>query len=269
MRIFIGSFLLIVILSCNKKVDIKLPDYEPELVVEMYLQQGKPLRCLLTQSLPYANRTINSMVNDALVVLSDGKNIDTLKYIETEDAETGRWYNYYNPARINADTTVIYTLTIKDEKNRTLSGSTSFYQRVVHIDSLQSRPAVNKKDSFSVGVVIKDPPAEDNYYRFLVTKKLNDFSVGSDPTDISISDISFNGKSYSFFSEPNYKKNDTVLVRTYSLTKEHFNYLQSTAGARSSIFNPFAQTSQIKSNVTGGLGIFTTIRFDQKRIVIK
>ena len=45
--------------SCDKVVEVDLPEYEHELVLEMYLEKGKPLRCLLTESLPYTDTAIN------------------------------------------------------------------------------------------------------------------------------------------------------------------------------------------------------------------
>ena len=71
--------------SCDKVVEVNLPSYEQELVVEMYLEKGQPLRCLLIESLPYTDTAINKPVNDALVIVSDGSNKDTLKHQLNQD----------------------------------------------------------------------------------------------------------------------------------------------------------------------------------------
>jgi hypothetical protein len=267
MRLLTIGLLIIVLLSCNKIITIELPAYESQIVVEMYLEEGKPLRCLVSESLPYTDTAISRELNDAMVIFSDGSVNDTLVNIINEDTETGRWYNYFNPGIMLADSTKTYTIKISDSSNRLVTGTTQFSQRIISIDSINIRSSANEPDSFSVGIIISDPGISDNYYRFLITKKLNDFN--SEDTDFFLSDLSFNGNSFSFYSNANYARNDTVLVRVYSLLKEYYDYLQSTENARNSNFNPFTQPALIKSNVKGGLGIFTAIRYDQRQIMIR
>ena len=267
MRLLTIGLLIILSISCNKIITIELPAYKPQIVVEMYLEEGKPLRCLVSESLPYTDTAIDRELNDAKVIFSDGSVNDTLVNIANEDTETGRWYNYLNPRIMVADSTKTYTIRIADSSNRVVTGTTHFSQRIISIDSISIRSSVKKPDSFSVGIIISDPAISDNYYRFLVTKKMNDFS--SEDTDFFLSDLSFNGNSFSFYSDADYTRNDTVLVRVYSLLKEHFDYMQSTDNARNSNFNPFTQPAMIKSNVKGGLGIFAAIRYDQRRITIR
>jgi len=266
MRFFAGIVLIVIFFSCNKVIDVQLPPYTSELVVEMYLEDGKQLRCAVSESLPYTDTGINKPVDSALVIFSDGTHSDTLKNVVTEDYETGRTYNYFSPEILVADNSKTYSLYVSDGK-RSVTGTTTFSQPVVAIDSIDVRATVNKKDTFSIGVIISDPPKTNNYYRFLITKKLNDFI--SEPTDLSVNDNSFNGKQYSFYTEPAYARNDSVIVRVYSLQKEHYDYIQSTRDARSSNFNPFSQPALIKSNVSGGIGIFTSIRFVQRLVIIK
>jgi len=253
--------------SCNKVVDVKVPAYESQITVEMYLQDGAILSCLLSESLPYTDTAINRSLDSALVVFSDGQRSDTLANASRMDMETGRWYNYVHHRRMAADAGKTYTLTITDKNNRKVTATTRFSKEQVKIDSLSIRRSENNPDSFSLGVVFTDPVATENYYRALVIKDLNDYKT--EHTDLVFNDVAFNGKPYSFFSEQPYAKNDTVTVRIYSLTKDHFEYLQSTNNARISNFNPFTQPSRIASNITGGLGIFTSTRFDQRKVIIR
>jgi hypothetical protein len=237
------------------------------MVVEMYLEEGKPLRCLLSESLPYTDTAIVRPLNNATVVLSDGDTRDTLKFRINQDTVTGRFYNYYNDKVVPLNTTRNYSLTIRDSTGRVLLGSTGFLQKVIPIDTVLSRPSAANVDTFSVGVSITDPVQVENYYRFVVARKLH--KIHRDITDFVLNDISFNGKPFSFYSEADYAKNDTVVIRVYALSKEHYDYLQSTDDARGSNFNPFSQPGRIKSNVRGGIGIFTAIRFDEKRTIVR
>ena len=266
MRLFLASVIMIFFFSCDKSIQVTLPPYESEYAIEMYLEQGKPLRCLIIESLPYTDTAINKPVENALVMISDGMRTDTLSYLINQDKSTGRFYNYYNPQIVSYDTTKVYTLTITG-KNQKITGSTNFSQTKTFIDSLITRESLNQADSFSIGVIISDAPDKENYYRFLVGRNINTFT--SDPTDIRVSDVSFNGKPFSFFSEPDFAINDTVTIRIYSLHKEHYQYLESIGNARRSNFNPFSQPSRIKSNVNGALGIFTTIKYTEQEIIVK
>jgi hypothetical protein len=265
MRVFLAC-VMILFISCDKAIDVKLPPYEQELVVEMYLEPGQPLRCLLIESLPYTDTAINKPVNDAVIVISDGYRNDTLTYQRNQDQHTGRFYNYFNPRLVTGDSNKVYILTVFN-KTRRVTAHTRFSERIVPIDSMIVKESVNEKDSFSVGVAISDPISQENYYRVVIGKDFNLF--GTDITDLRTNDISFNGKSFSFFSDADFARNDTVMVRVYSLHKDHFNYLESIGNARRSNFNPFAQPGLIKSNITGGLGIFTTISYIERKILVR
>jgi hypothetical protein len=258
--------MLTTLLSCDKIIDVELPQYDSELVVEMYLEQGEPLRCLLTESLPYTDTAINKPVNDAVVIFSDGTTNDTLAYKINQDIVTGRFFNYYHPKIITADSNKIYTLTVVGHSKK-VTASTTFSQRISTIDSLIVKESTSEEDSFSVGLAFTDPADTENYYRILIGKEINHFN--SDPSDFRISDISFNGKQFSYFSEPDFAVNDTLTVKIYSLTRDHYEYLESAGNARRSNFNPFSQPGRIKSNIDGGLGIFTSIRYREEKIIIK
>ena len=267
MRAVGGVILLIIVFSCNKVVQVTLPLYESEITLEMYLEKGHQLKCLLSESLAYTDSSINKPLDSALVIFSDGTNSYTLQNKVLQDWETGRVYNYFNPRILTPDMTKTYSITITDKHNRKVTATTHFLSAITAIDNVVAKQSVNNPDSFSLGIIFNDPSKIDNYYRLLVAKKLTDFNAGQ--TDLLLNDIGFNGQSYSFFSEPEYARGDSVTIRLYSLQKEYYDYIKSAEDARSSNFSPFVQPAWIKSNVTGGLGIFTAITFDQREIVVR
>ena len=266
MKLILVSLMAILFLSCDKVIEVDLPAYEPELVLEMYIEKGQPLRCLLIESLPYTDTAINKPINDALVIFSDGLKNDTLKFLVNQDMSTGRFYNYFNPKLVVGDPAKTYRIKIVGN-NKTVVGQTNFSQQKIAIDSLMVKESVNEADSFSVGIAFSDPGEVSNYYRLLIGKTISYF--GSDPTDLRMNDISFNGKSFSYFSEPDFAKNDTITARIYSLHKDHYEYLESMGNARRSNFNPFSQPGRIKSSISGGLGIFTSLVYTEQKIVIR
>ncbi len=75
--------LLSILTACTKEVEIDLPGYKEQLVVDGRIETGMPAIVLLTKTSDVYTTTnfesyLNSFVDDAIVVLSDGTQIDTL-----------------------------------------------------------------------------------------------------------------------------------------------------------------------------------------------
>jgi Domain of unknown function (DUF4249) len=251
------------LMACSQAIDLNLPVYEPKMVIEFYLEDKQPLRCLLQESVTYTDITPSQLIDDALVVLShQGKN-DTLTNQRLVDRKMGKAYNYANTKIFQAQLDVVYELYIKDKRGREMRGETKFL-RAIPIDSVVYKL---KEDSVSAGMLFKDPAQEVNYYR-LVAYPEREIIREQDTWDISLRDLIFNGQSFSFFTGYSFAKGDTIVGRLYNLTADHFEFSESVQHAQRANGNPFAQPANIRSNVVGGLGIFTAITFDEQRLVI-
>lgn len=249
--------------ACNQTIDLNLPVYEPKMVVEFYLEDKQPLRCLLQESVAYTDVKPLQLIDSALVILSyQGKN-DTLTNQRLVDRKMEKAYNYVNTKVFRAQLDVTYKLYIKDKRGREMRGETKFL-RAVSIDSIVYK---FKKDSVSAGMLFKDPAQEVNYYR-LVAYPEREIIKRQGTWDIRLRDLIFNGQSFSFFTGYSFSKGDTIVGRLYNLTANHFEFSESIQNAKSANGNPFAQPANIRSNVVGGLGIFTAITFDEQRLVI-
>lgn len=94
--ISIFTAVMIALGSCNleKEIDLNLPLYDGQLVVECYLEPGKPFNLLLTQSSgffePFSLETeqflSDLLVNDAQVQIEHGG--------ETYDLEQGLFFRF-------------------------------------------------------------------------------------------------------------------------------------------------------------------------------
>ncbi len=252
--------------SCNKNIAVKLPGYDSELAVEMYLEDNTTLKCLLTESLPYSSDTISKKVAHAKIIFSDGTETDTLYTAEIYEYESGRLYNYGCRKKFRGEDTKTYSLKIVDSAGRTVTATTKVPPEAVKIDSLiYSRPDASGR--YSATFSFKDPSNTENYYRAIIGKGINNYKASS--TDKIFSDATFSGQRFSVTSETAYQKGDTITVRLYTLLKEHYDYLQSFDNARVSTYNPFVQPASVKTNIKGGQGIFTAIRYVDRQIVIK
>lgn len=70
-------FALIAACNLERDIDINLPEYESEIVVESYIEPGKPLRALVTESLSYTELPSPTPLDEnALVtVVADGQEL--------------------------------------------------------------------------------------------------------------------------------------------------------------------------------------------------
>jgi hypothetical protein len=74
-KILIFIFAIAVFASCNleKEIDLNLPEFESQLVVECYLEPGKPYRANIFQTTSYYAPTsdlFNSVVQNATVIIT-------------------------------------------------------------------------------------------------------------------------------------------------------------------------------------------------------
>ncbi len=267
--------------SCDaltKEIEVVLPPYESELVVECYLEVGKPYRLALTQTERFLtldpNSLLNNIITSATVVVSHSGIKDTLRFAPQQDPESKKLFNFASTSLVPADYNSTFDLYIKDSKNRTLVGQTKL-MRKVDLSRLEwrFRPDTALALAFSK---IYDQPVEKNYYRLIINDS-TDYRRNQSKTpprdgfanqDFLVTDDFSTNDTVRVGGPFQFPKGDTVHIWFYHLTLQHFNYTTSVQNAISSNGNPFGQPSPIKSNVKGGLGIFTGIAFDKQiRIV--
>lgn len=255
---------IILLTACNQVVELNLPKYENQLVMEFYLEDGLPLRAAIQESINYTDTALISIVSNALVVLSYNNQNDTLLNAFEFDSRLGKVYNYTNPKIMQLQENVTYSVYVKDQIGRELRGTTT-YKKPIVIDSAFFR--YNDAGKASAVAVFQDPANETNYYRLLSFKD-SIVPTSGDRWDARFRDITFNGEQFSFNTGFSYLPGDTVISTLYSLTPEHYFFSESAGAARGANFNPFGQPAAIKSNVTGGIGIFTTLSYDRRIMIV-
>lgn len=256
------SFLLS---GCSKEIQLDIPEYEPKMVLEFYLEDNKSLNCLLQESINFTDTSRFKLIDNALIVLSYNGTKDTLANRFNFDLKFEKFYNYHNPKIIQLEPNVEYEVYVRDTRGREMRGRTRLMASVP-IDTLTYN--FNSKNKASVGLVFNDNGNTKSNYRIVAYK--DDFIVKQDSIwDITFSDLLFNGKQFSFYTGYAYDPGDTVTSRLYHLTDEHNNFRESVSNAQSSNGNPFGQPANIISNVSGGLGVFTTVIYTEKKIVIR
>ena len=267
MKSYVSTVLILAWLlsSCTKEIELDLPDYQPKMVLEFYLENNASLSCLLQESLVFTDTTPFRLINNALVVLSHEGINDTLENTIYFDEKFNKVYNYHNPKIIQLQPNVEYEVYVKDDKGREMTGRTRLNE-VIPIDSLLYN--YNSSNKAAVGLIFRDNGSTKNFYRIVAFEDKPVISE-EDVWDITFNDDLFNGDQFSFYTGYAFDPGDTITGRLYHLTNEHNSFTESVNNAQASNGNPFAQPANIISNVTGGIGVFTTLVYSEKKVIVQ
>lgn len=268
---------LVFLAACNltKDVDINLPDYDRQPVVECYLEPGKPFRLLLTQSYSFfdpfgldSSFLNKTLLQGALVTISYNGQTDTLVNQLAFESNPVKIFNYVGSKIVPATVGVDYVLNITLENGSTITGQTSMLPPVP-IDSVVVTWSPESDTLARVLTYITDDLSKPNYYR----RMLHYSSLDTFPEqDFLVNDRISTNALIAFGTGYELTRGDTVFNTIFHITKDYSDYVESYQLAIAGSGNPFAQPSRIKSNVSGNanpLGIFTCLVYDRDTTIIE
>lgn len=278
-KLLVQFCLIFTCLQCRQAQDIDLiqPYYTGKLMAECYLEPGKGYRMLLTESVGYLEPAIAKPVFDALVTIKYKNRTDTLFYnsqfINVNDSI--KYYNYTNTkVKVPRDYEGEFDLFIRDRKGRVATATTTIAKQAI----IDSAKILTENGARSGYVYLKDDQKMIKYYRFIVFQESNQGfetqSTISDNQQIKLSpyifsnlkQIVFKSKN-DFFIDNKGKLLDTLAIRSIEINKDYYDFITSVRNAQVANGNPFAQPASIRSNITGGVGIFTG--FDPAVVLLK
>ncbi|WP_139923825.1 DUF4249 domain-containing protein [Hymenobacter sp. DG01] len=256
--------------SCGlqKDIDVELPAYPAQLVVEAYLENGRLPRIAVSESVPYLAEPQVQVPTDVTVVLTRPNGTrDTLRYAPGLNMSTDKAYTHSGRTRLVARPGDVFQLEAYDTRGRRVTGSATM-PALVPIDNIQwqfdTQPAERRQAYLTVK--FQDPAATTDYYRFQVHKS----SLGHDPdVEYTVEDRLTNGQAITLGTSYEFKANDTLFVTLYHLDRPYYQFLQSVQDARNANGNPFAQPSAVRSTVTGGVGVFTVLSYQRQRVILR
>jgi hypothetical protein len=262
-RFLLTGVLGIVLFSCGnfeKEVEVKLPEFHSQLVVEAYISRNEKVMVAVMETRDYFSEATLPFVNDATVILTHGTNTYTLKKNDKPDLLNLKWFNYMLPGpndtlQLKAGDEI--QIQVSDPKGRIATAQTRWMDPVP-LDSVTH--SYNSQNKALLLAHFTDP-AGTTYYRFRA-RKLNDTAEEFVPDYFSDDNI-FQGQKTTFGTGYNYEKGDTVEVTLYTINRDYYDFLSTANAASSANGNPFAQPAAIKSNVKGGTGIFTVLPFQR------
>lgn len=276
--ILILTFVSMFFYQCESDIDIDLPPTKNQVVIDGVIEYGKFARVTVSKAIPYFSEfsltpagISDLFYTDAIVVLTDGVNVDTLTFAVDPQYFPPVFYQGTNPL-LKGKEDVLYKLTVYANGD-TLTSST-WMPQPVPLDSLYWKPAYNgdpNQDSLGFGwLKIQEPDTSGNLYCMYAKRQGYRYYMYT----MSIDDRLGNGANVTmqfFRPSPNtffytdtisskdgiyYKRGDTISVQINSMNPATFNYITSLNSAAGSIGNPFAGTVFVKSNVKGGIGGF-------------
>ncbi len=263
--------------ACNleKEIDLALPAYDGQPVVECYLEPGKPFRLLLTRSYgffdpfgldsAFLDRTL---IDGAVVTIAYNGRIDTLANTLSAEFMPLKIFNYTGRNLVPATPEVVYELRIVLPDGKEITGKTVMLPKVP-IDSIKVEWSPQRDTLARVLTYITDDRSQENFYR----RMLNYGTLDSLPDqDFLATDRIAQTEIIAFGSAYELTEGDTVINTLYHITKDYYDFLESVQLAVFGNQNPFAQPARIKSNVSGSanpLGIFTCLVYDRDTTIIR
>jgi hypothetical protein len=277
--------------SCSKEVQIDIPGYKEQLVVDGRIETGQPAIVLLSKSnnvYTSANYQtyLNSFVDDAIVLISNGTQTDTLTQICTDDLPPGledvaaAVFGIPAELLVNLHLCAYVSLNMVGEVGKTYSleiqhqgktyNASSTILNPTPLDSVFWKPEGNFSDRGFSWAKLSDPAATADAYLWEV-KYLQDFQF-TKTFNPYYNDKFFNGLTFDFayenpmsFQDTNvndayrgyYKLNDTVVIKSSKLGIKEYNYFEKKYNQIFSGGSPFAVPTNIPTNIQGGaLGIW-------------
>ncbi len=286
MRILPASFWVVLVfglsangmLSCNleQEIDLDLPAYESQYVVECYLEPGKPFYLLLTRSAPYFAPFSSDpqeflddiLVDSAEVTITHRGTVYTLSNGLFLHSEAFKLYNYGSFDLVPADYDSAFVLDIALPGGLHYTARTRI-QPPVSIDHLVVETTSQEDSLYRFLAYFNDPdPATNNFFRYT----LNVGGLDSLPYhNFVITDEFAEEEQLLVGTQPIFEAGDTLIASICHIDRTYYDFFASLLMAEESNGNPFAQPSGLLSNIEGepaALGIFTGINCDRDTIVV-
>jgi len=270
--------------SLQNDVNVPLPYYDNQLVVEAYLENGVVPRLTITESVPYLDDVQAVAAGSVLLPLPNGLKVQIpadvavtltlpngqpmpLRFRPGLDSTTGKYYTHVGTAPLAARAGQVLGLDAKDQRGRHITGTTTV-PTFIPIDSAKYKfndlSGGDKRAYFLTKWT--DPGATTDYYRIMLHKGK---PANNSETDADVSDRLFNGLPYAQVTRYRFWPGDTVTATLYHADSLYYNFRQSIREARNANGNPFAQPSGIRSTVQGGIGVFTVLVSDKRTVILK
>lgn len=277
-KILAVFFLLFLAGACTERINVDLDSSYIRLVVDGGLTTDSLQRSVtLSKSASYFYNQPPELVSGALVTLSDGSFLDTLK----ENLPYSRG-TYFLDSGFRGVIGKTYTLMIElPEKigDFTEYSSSCKIMKVPRLDSIKAHflPNYGKKGVWTISIYAQEPGDEMNFY--MLKWYRNGVLMSDSIKKWSTSDDKYFNGSYingltAFYINQNHpweaiSPGDTIMVQMSGITKEYYDFIQQVqqAGIQIPFFS--GPPANVEGNISnGGVGFFTTYSNSYARLMI-
>ena len=262
--------------SCEREIEIELEGSGTAIVVEGIIEAGSAPRVLVSKNRGFfadfpadvISLLDTFLIDDAVVIVSDGSITDTLNFIINPFEYP---FAYYTSSTIIGEVGKSYSLTVKALGQTATSVTT--IPPPVPVDSLYIGNNVFDADADSerlAYIQYTDPDTFGNAYR-LYSKRNSEAQHFPVRGQIA-SDEFINGRTVTFFTGQStkpfgvqdtfvgenffYRPGDTIFIKFCSIGMREFDFYNTFEAAQGGNGNPFSAPALIKSNIVGGLGVW-------------
>jgi hypothetical protein len=279
--------LILLLVSCEKDIDIALDPSQSKLVVDATIENGQPPVVFLSKSLDFFSKIdpkvlSASLVRNARIKIGDG----TSEVLLTEDSVTRNNTKIYfyttSPSSqyFRGKPNTKYTMTI-DVLGEVYTASTSIPEITRRIDSLWWEKVPFAEDTNAVRVVLKggDRPGLGDYIRYFTKRGQEPFLPGINSV---FDDQVVDGSTYVVTIDKGFDKNqefadslsfftkgDTVTLKLCNIDKATYDFWRTYEFSFQSIGNPFSSPTRILGNISNeALGYFGGYGAQYRTIII-
>ena len=234
--VLIIIFTAFLLTSCNleQAVDIDLPKGKNELVVECYLEHGKPYQLLLTETVPFLsppNSTTFGLpdVKDATVSITHNNQVITLIYKPNVDISNNKVFNYTSTQLVDSTIKGDYSLFIRDGKGREITAKTRFLPKLrINEIAWEFETDPLKADTARRALVLvrHNKLSATQRHRIQIGKVNNKDTLKlKTETDFTYEGIFSTNNVITIGTRYLFKKKDTIFVRLFNIEPQYYLYM--------------------------------------------
>jgi hypothetical protein len=271
---------MMLLISCEKEVStVKLPEFNQKLAIASFISPSDSVSFVFVSSnrKVYGELGVDEPVGILSGTISDGSNVITL-----DTTSNGLFFRRDKMPIISGLT---YTLKVTSDKSLTAEAVCTVPEQrdsYIQLDTfsiIQEVTGYGSWREFRMTVSFIDYPGEDNFYRIIgkytgystylnyqdsLESRVRNESLWFEKEFMTDAVTDINGyiqNTASFNSSFNYY--DSAFLKIYLLNTEKSYYLyHKSLEDYEGDENPFTEVTPVYSNITGGLGIFTSYTID-------
>jgi hypothetical protein len=251
--ILLISIISFIAQGCSKAdINVQIPEGPRNIVVEGYVTPGYPTELTLAESNTLNDDLVLLAVWNARVKISTDTGTMIAQNILYNKSDRHIVVNYGCRDTVRQGAHSFFNLNITTKDGRSVQASTKIVSSV----------KIEKVELNNDNIVVHHnlPTDTSKYFKLSITN----YKEGNPVLTKSVLYDQNNSNSTSCVMPLyKYKNADSIVVTLFHIQKEYYDYLNSVEHASSAFFDPLLNPETIKSNINGGIGIFTYYTLDK------